>query len=313
MALSAPTPPSITAQTRLLVVAPHPDDETLANGLLIQRVLAVGGAVRVLLLTDGDNNPWPQRWLERRWFIGAAGRARWGSRRRAECGEALYRLGVPPSALQPLSWPDMGVLDRLLQPDRQAPAELAVTLADFAPDLIAMPALTDRHPDHGAAHVLVRMALARLGYAPTLLGYLIHGPGDAAPEPGSIGTDAEQTAKEEALAAYGTQLALSGERFRRLARRPERHASIASVSSAADRGLPWRPSPLLWPCLRLTVATTSGEVRQWPWRDAPLRRDGHGGWQLDWPAAQANEVCFARLSLALPSPWIFDHWGWREI
>jgi len=20
-----------------------------------------------------------------------------------------------------------------------------------------------------------------------------------------------------------------------------------------------------------------------------------------------------RLSLALPSPWIFDHWGWREV
>ncbi|MBD8873980.1 PIG-L family deacetylase [Rhodanobacter sp. DHB23] len=313
MALSASAFPTLTAQTRLLVLAPHPDDETLANGLLIQRVLAAGGAVRVLLLTDGDNNPWPQRWLERRWSIGADARARWGRRRRAECVAALRRLGVPASALQALGWPDMGVLDRLLQPDWQAPAELAAALADFRPDLIAMPALADRHPDHGAAHVLLRMALVRQGHAPALLGYLVHGRGDAAPECGAIGTAAQQAAKEEALAAYGTQLALSGGRLRRLARRPERHAPIASVPPDAGLALPWRPSPLLRPRLRLTVATASGEARQWPWRDAPLQRDGQGGWRLDWPAARAGQACFARLSLALPSPWIFDHWGWREL
>lgn len=39
---------------RLLVVAPHPDDETLAAGGLIQRVLMRGGAVRVVLVTAGD-------------------------------------------------------------------------------------------------------------------------------------------------------------------------------------------------------------------------------------------------------------------
>lgn len=313
MALSAPAFSTITAQTRLLVVAPHPDDETLANGLLIQRVRAAGGAVRVLLLTDGDNNPWPQRWLERRWFIGAGERERWGRRRRAECGEALRRLGVPASELQPLGWPDMGVLDRLLQADRRPLAELAAAMTDFAPSLIAAPALGDRHPDHGAAHVLVRMALARLGCAPALLGFLIHGRGGAMLAPGSAGTSAQQAVKEAALAAYATQLALSGRRFRRLAGRAELHVPIEPASFGTSRALPWRPSPLLRPRLRLTVASVSGEVRQWPWRDAPLQRDGQGGWRLDWPAAPVDGACFVRLSLALPSPWIFDHWGWREL
>ncbi|MCB1569830.1 MAG: PIG-L family deacetylase, partial [Xanthomonadales bacterium] len=50
---------------RLLVVVPHPDDETLATGGLIQRALLAGAALRVVFATDGDNNPWPQRWLER--------------------------------------------------------------------------------------------------------------------------------------------------------------------------------------------------------------------------------------------------------
>ena len=47
-----------SAQDRLLVVAPHPDDETIAAGGLIQSALHAGAAVRVLFATDGDNNPW---------------------------------------------------------------------------------------------------------------------------------------------------------------------------------------------------------------------------------------------------------------
>lgn len=313
MALSAPAFPAITAQTRLLVVAPHPDDETLANGLLIQRVRAAGGAVRVLLLTDGDNNPWPQRWVERRWSIGPAERERWGRRRRAECAEALHRLGMPVATLQPLGWPDMGVIDRLLQPDRQPLAELAAAWADFAPGLVAMPVLDDRHPDHGAAHVLARMALARLGGGPVLLGFRIHGRGNAAPMSAPAGPPARQAAKLAALAAYRTQLALGGKRFRGIAHRPECHVPIRPAASGPTRLLPWRPSPLLWPRLRLTAASVSGAVRQWPWRDAPLQRDGQGAWRLDWPAAREDGACFVRLSLALPSPWIFDHWGWREL
>src|SRR5262245_29481661 len=39
---------------RLLVIAPHPDDETIGAGGLIQRVVAKGGSVRVVLLTAGD-------------------------------------------------------------------------------------------------------------------------------------------------------------------------------------------------------------------------------------------------------------------
>lgn len=312
MALSLAEGPRITAQTRLLVVAPHPDDETLANGLLIQRVRAAGGVVRVLLLTDGDNNPWPQRWLERRWSIGAAERARWGHRRRAEITEALRRLDVPATALQPLGWPDLGVLDRLLQPGLPALDELAAVLGDFAPDLVAVPALGDRHPDHGAAHVLVRMALARLGGVPPLLGYLVHGhdDGHAVSEPGTPG---QQAVKQQALEAYASQLALSGGRLRQLAGRAERHVRVETVQPGPIRALPWRPSPLRWPRLRLTAASISGLVQQWPWRAAPLRRDGQDGWQLDWTAVRAEDACFVRLSLALPSPWIFDHWGWREV
>src|SRR5262245_15878805 len=47
----------VPAATRLLLVAPHPDDETLGAGGLIQRVQATGGVVKVVYLTDGDGYP----------------------------------------------------------------------------------------------------------------------------------------------------------------------------------------------------------------------------------------------------------------
>ena len=56
---------------RLLLVCPHPDDETLGAGLLLQEVIARGGQVRVIYLTDGESNPIPQFLDERRWPYGA--------------------------------------------------------------------------------------------------------------------------------------------------------------------------------------------------------------------------------------------------
>src|SRR5882672_10858445 len=73
-----------SARDRLMVLAPHPDDETLGAGGLLQRAAARGVATRVVFATDGDDNPWPQRVVERRLWIGADARARWGARRRGE-------------------------------------------------------------------------------------------------------------------------------------------------------------------------------------------------------------------------------------
>ena len=49
------------AGAKIAVLAPHPDDESLGTGGLIQQALAAGAEVRVIFVTDGDNNPWPQR------------------------------------------------------------------------------------------------------------------------------------------------------------------------------------------------------------------------------------------------------------
>lgn len=48
---------TVDADTKLLVIAPHPDDETLSSGGLMQQTREAGGQVKVIYLTDGDGYP----------------------------------------------------------------------------------------------------------------------------------------------------------------------------------------------------------------------------------------------------------------
>ncbi|MEW5299284.1 MAG: hypothetical protein WDW36_002315 [Sanguina aurantia] len=201
--------PPFSAQTRLLVIAPHPDDETIATGMLIQRVRAAGGEVKILLLTAGDNNPWPQRWLERRLRIDGDDRRRWGKRRQGELTTALQRLDVPVQSLQALGWPDLGITDILLTRSAGAVTALAAAIDAFQPGIMAIPSPADRHPDHGSAYVLIRLALAELGRDPRVLTYLIHGQDASGGSVEVTGNAAQASTKLHALDAHASQTALS--------------------------------------------------------------------------------------------------------
>jgi LmbE family N-acetylglucosaminyl deacetylase len=302
---------TFTAATRLLVVAPHPDDESIAAGLLIQQVRAAGGQVQILLLTAGDNNPWPQRWLERRLRIGVADRQRWGRRRHAEMRQAMGILDVPEQALRSMDWPDMGITDSLIRHGSRIVAGMAEAIDAFHPDLVAMPSINDRHPDHGAAHVLVRLALTGRPDPPRQLAYLIHGNREAAGELEIRGTPAQQIRKNEALGAHRTQMALSGRRMRRLGAMPERYQLVPTAADDLVTALPWQPAAWLRPWLRVSLADQQG-ARSWRWRDAPLRRDEHGRYHLIPGDRTPSGLRFVRLAWGLRTFWIFDYWGWQK-
>lgn len=296
------------AQTRLLVVAPHPDDESIATGELIQHVRAAGGTVDILLLTAGDNNPWPQRWLERRVRIGPEDRRRWGARRRQEVARALGRLGLPAEALHPLDLPDMGITAHLRQDLSGLLRAWRAIVASCRPSLVALPSLGDSHPDHSAAHVLTRLALAD-GAGPLMLSYLVHGREEGGGESVVLAAgEALHAGKLAALGEHQSQMALSGKRMFHLADRTERFRVVEP--GATSGGLPWRPAAGLRPWLRLTVAEQGG-ARTWPWTKAPIERDGLGGWRLALERQAGPR--FAKLHMDMPSPWIFDRWGWCEL
>jgi len=218
--------PRFSAADRVLVVAPHPDDETLAAGIAIQSALEAGAAVRILYVTDGDNKPWPQRWMEKRWSIGPRERARWGARRREEAARARAMLSVSGRSADArhLGWQDQGLTVALMRDDR-AVAALCEELAAFAPTAVLMPALDDRHPDHSALHVMIELALQQTGSSCQRYCYLVHGARHTIEHTVDAGHFARKAA---ALEAYVSQLSLSRRRLHELAARPERYSALAT-------------------------------------------------------------------------------------
>jgi LmbE family N-acetylglucosaminyl deacetylase len=159
---------------RLLGVFPHPDDESLAAGLLLQQAKKVGAPLRLLLLTSGEANTWPLRVMERTLWPRAAHRLRFAARREEETRQALDRLGIDPACAHFLRWPD-GQLAQLALTNPQPFLEaLRAHLAAFQPTHLLLPLLADRHPDHSAAAALV--LAASMGQKAELLGYPAHSP-----------------------------------------------------------------------------------------------------------------------------------------
>lgn len=207
-------PLALSRDSRVMVLAAHPDDETLAAGGLLQTALAAGAAARVAFLTSGENNPWPQRFIERRWRLDASDRERWGALRRGECLRALETLGVSPDHAQFLGLPDQGLTDLLLASSDVPVQRLAGIIREWRPTHLAGPGPFDLHPDHSAAAVLTDLALARLaaGERPRVrVEYAVHVRASRRPEAEWVSldlTEEQRATKLRAILCHASQLRL---------------------------------------------------------------------------------------------------------
>ncbi len=216
---------------RTLVCAPHPDDESIGAGALIAEIVNRGGVVRVVFMTNGDNNPWPQRFARRRWRISAHDQREWGRLRRGEARRAISILGLSPQSATFLGLPDDGlaVLDRDMVANR-----IATTLREFQPTLLIIPSIDDFHPDHRATHRAVLRAVSRLDRRPTMiLSYIVHGRASDAYR-GLDPVERQLDKKRAAIGCHASQLLLSRGRFTRYARRPERFAVVSDLKAAGE-------------------------------------------------------------------------------
>jgi len=162
--------------SRVLVMAPHPDDESLAAGALLQYAHQAGAQIRILFMTNGENNPWPQRVLERRWRIRPEDKIRFGLLRKAEAQSAIETLGLDCACAQFLGFPDRGITHLLLTaaPQTIIPA-LVQNFEQFGPSHIVYPSGFDLHPDHNGLNVLVEMALRQSkNHPPSGMTYIVH-------------------------------------------------------------------------------------------------------------------------------------------
>jgi LmbE family N-acetylglucosaminyl deacetylase len=212
-----------------MLIAPHPDDEALACSVILQQAVRAGAGIRIVYVTDGDDNPWPQRALERRWRLSASDRKRWGQLRRVEALAALRVLDIGPADIQFLALPDQGLTDLLLRDCNSALTRLAQVIDDWSPTDILAPSIFDIHPDHNAVAVMMRLIFAdSLTTGVSQWNYLVHGRSpaffDRAAELSS--SELETAKKREAIRCHRTQIKLSRQRFLRYAARPERFIRV---------------------------------------------------------------------------------------
>jgi LmbE family N-acetylglucosaminyl deacetylase len=128
---------------RILILAPHPDDEVVACGTAASRALAAGARVFVLYLTTGV----PKR--AALWPWQRARHPQRMRRRRAEAQAAAAAL-VGLESLAFLGWPSRHLRRHL----DDAAGEIDKAIAGCAADALWVPAFEGAHQDHDAANAL---------------------------------------------------------------------------------------------------------------------------------------------------------------
>jgi LmbE family N-acetylglucosaminyl deacetylase len=233
--------PLFNGASRVMLIAAHPDDETLPCAVILQKAVRAGAALRVIYITDGEDNPWPQRWLEWKWQLGATDRQRWGRLRRTEALSALSVLGVNVDQVRFLGLPDQGLSELLLHKCDYVLTRLADIIDGWCPTHIFSPSNFDTHPDHNALAVMLRLVMAEFfPNRPDIShwNYRVHGQSSgfftrATELPQS---KAEIHNKRQAIFCHRTQLQLSKRRFLRYAARPEAILRVESDSVACCEG-----------------------------------------------------------------------------
>ena len=101
---------ALSSTDRVLVLAPHPDDEVIATGGIIQQALKEKLPVHVVFYTYGDNNEWAFTvYRGHPVFMPRAMRGM-GLVRHGEALKADAVLGLAPADLTFLGYPDFGTL-----------------------------------------------------------------------------------------------------------------------------------------------------------------------------------------------------------
>jgi LmbE family N-acetylglucosaminyl deacetylase len=178
-----------TAADRLLIIAPHCDDEVLACGGLIQRTLAAGGKVEVIVVTNGDGYPSAVARQKRVVHAEPADFIQFAEQRQQESLSALNSLGIGQASVHFLGYPDGGLMsiwtDHWLQdsayrsqftgtdhspyPITFAPGhkycgadlstDIAATIRGYKPTRIISAHPVEDHTDHAAVGTFTELAV----------------------------------------------------------------------------------------------------------------------------------------------------------
>jgi len=200
---------SFTPKDRVLVVAPHPDDEALGAAGAIQAAVEAGADVHVVYLTHGESNEISALFYQKKPMILKSDFVKVGRVRKREAVEAMALLGVPEKNLIFFGYPDMGTMpmwerfwssvkpfrsfftriNKVIQDDDFSSGkyyraynithDFEKVLLDEKPTHIFVTAPFDLNLDHQAAYLFLTVSLLNLddeiGPPPAVHLYMIHG------------------------------------------------------------------------------------------------------------------------------------------
>ncbi len=163
---------------RIMIIAPHPDDEVLAAGGVIANTVRTGGAIRVIVATNGDAS-YATALSRGSHVITRKNFQRQALMRQRESLNALAALGVSQTQVHFWGFPDRGLaalwngphadprfyrsrttgfqsstqaLNTMILPYTAASLDelFWIELLEFCPTRIIMPHPSDQHTDHSA-------------------------------------------------------------------------------------------------------------------------------------------------------------------
>jgi LmbE family N-acetylglucosaminyl deacetylase len=207
--------PEIHSNDRILVFAPHPDDESIAAGGLIKKARDMNATVTVVVMTDGSSAATPEelsQYLEKNNENNSTGIA---ELRYQETTSALSKLGVNTSNIIFLGYPDTGLralFEDYWDPDKpyqsntpfnqfnhspynftyqpnatytgsNVAGNLKQIITDFKPTIIIAPDGLDEHRDHWATNAFVIYSAGATNFKGKIYTYLVHKGGTKWPSP----------------------------------------------------------------------------------------------------------------------------------
>jgi len=179
----------LSSDDRILVLAPHPDDEVLGCGGIIQHAVKMGLPVHIVFLTYGDANEWSFMIYRERPVLSSRGAINMGLVRHEETLKAMSILGLSEDKITFLGYPDFGTLNIWYKCWNKAPPyksiltrvtevpydnalrpgalykgddilkDIKTVLKDFKPTKIFVTGPADHHPDHQAFFLFTTVAL----------------------------------------------------------------------------------------------------------------------------------------------------------
>jgi len=191
---------SIKKKLRIMVIAPHPDDEVLAAGGLLAHLFKNAVPVKIIYLTCGDGNA-SLFWRDKKIKFSPDKFIQTGIERKQEAETAIKVLGGDKKDLLFLGYPDNRLWQMWLKPKTNIVSsttllnhspydftfkkhryhkgdnitkELNELIKKFKPTIIFSPHLKETNLDHKATGLFIKKLVKEINWSGELYYYLIH-------------------------------------------------------------------------------------------------------------------------------------------